>query len=69
MGSQSPASGGLPKNDDEALANAMRRVIEDKTLAQTLVAGGRAAYEAQFTKAAFVRDSIAAYEVIMKAAP
>jgi len=50
------------------LANAMRRVIDDKELAKTLVAGGRAAYEAQFTKAAFVRDSIAAYERIIAAA-
>ena len=55
----------VPKNDDEALANAMRRVIEDKALAQRLVAGGQAAYEAQFTKAAFIRDSIAAYKRIM----
>jgi len=58
----------VPKNDDEALEKAMRRVIEDKALAQKLVAGGRAAYEAQFTKAAFVRDSIAAYERIIKTA-
>lgn len=55
----------IPKNDDEALAEAMRSVIEDKAVAEKLVAGGRAAYEAQFTKAAFVRDSIAAYERII----
>jgi len=58
----------VPKNDDEALASAIRSVIEDKTLAAKLVAGGRAAYEAQFTKAAFVRDSIAAYERVIAAA-
>lgn len=58
----------VPKNDDEALANAMRAVIEDKALSQKLVAGGRAAYEGQFTKAAFVRDSIAAYERVIAAA-
>lgn len=58
----------VPKNDDEALAGAMRKVIEDKALAQTLVAGGRAAYEAQFTKAAFIRDQIAAYEQVIGAA-
>jgi len=57
----------VPKNDDEALANAMRAVIEDKELAKTLVVGGRAAYEAQFTKAAFIRDSVAAYELIKQA--
>jgi len=58
----------VPKNDDEALARAMRSVIQDKALAGKLVSGGRAAYEAQFTKAAFVRDSIAAYERVMAAA-
>ncbi len=57
----------VPKNNDEALANAMRRVIEDKALAATLVAGGRAAYEAQFNKAAFIRDSLAAYQTIIDA--
>lgn len=57
----------VPKNDDEALARAMRRVIADKALADALVAGGRAAYEAQFTKAAFLRDQIAAYERIIAA--
>lgn len=55
----------VPKNDDEALAEAMRAVINDKDLAANLVQGGRAAYEGQFTKAAFVRDSIAAYEKII----
>ena len=54
----------VPKNDDEALANAMRKVIEDNGLAAKLVEGGQIAYEAQFTKAAFVRDSLAAYERI-----
>lgn len=54
----------VPKNDDETLAGAMRRVIGDKALADRLVAGGQAAYEDQFTKAAFVRDSLAAYERI-----
>lgn len=58
----------VPKNDDEALAHAIRAVIEDKALAAKLVAGGRAAYEGQFTKAVFVRDSLAAYERIVAAA-
>ncbi len=58
----------IPKNDDEALADAMRKVIEDKALAAKLVAGGRAAYEAQFTKAVFIRDSLAAYQRIIDAA-
>ncbi|MEL7130144.1 MAG: glycosyltransferase [Pseudomonadota bacterium] len=57
----------VAKNDDEALATAMRRVIDDSEFAQKLVAGGRAAYEAQFTKAAFQRDSLAAYETVIEA--
>lgn len=60
----------VPKNDVPALASALGRVIYDKTLAQKLVAGGRASYEAQFTKAAFQRDSRAFYETVRaKAGP
>ncbi|MEL7480629.1 MAG: glycosyltransferase [Pseudomonadota bacterium] len=58
----------VPKNDDEALAAAIRRVLEDPGLSEALVTGGRAAFEAQFTKAVFVRDSIAAYERVIAAA-
>lgn len=58
----------VPKDDASALAAAMSRVISEPGLAERLVAGGRAAYEAQFTKAAFVRDSVALYERIMSAA-
>ncbi|MEP7211372.1 MAG: glycosyltransferase, partial [Alphaproteobacteria bacterium] len=51
----------VPKDDVEALATAMSRVINEPGLAAKLVAGGRAAYEAQFTQAAFLRDSVAFY--------
>ena len=51
----------IPKDDVEALATALRRVIGEAGLADRLVAGGRASYEATFTKAAFVRDSLAFY--------
>jgi len=54
----------IPKNDVDALANALSRVITDKVLAEKIVAGGRASYEAQFTKAVFQRDSRALYERI-----
>ena len=54
----------VPKNDVDALAAALGRVIYDKALAQKLVAGGRASYEAQFTKAAFQHDSLAFYEKV-----
>lgn len=59
----------VPKNDVQALAHAMRRVIQEEGLAQQLVAGGKAAYEAQFTKAAYVRDQIEAYERVIAASP
>lgn len=54
----------VPKDDPAALAAAMKRVISESGLAARLVEGGRASYEAQFTKAAFVRDSLALYEQI-----
>ncbi len=60
----------VPKNDVEALTTALRRVITDKDLAARLVAGGRASHEAQFTKAAFQRDSLAFYKrVLAQAGP
>jgi len=52
----------VAKNDADALAAALGRVVYDRALAQKLVEGGRASYEAQFTKAAFQRDSLAFYE-------
>lgn len=54
----------VPKNDAARLADAIGRVVRDKALAATLVAGGHASYEAQFTKSVFQRDSIALYERI-----
>jgi glycosyltransferase involved in cell wall biosynthesis len=43
-----------PVDDAGELARAMRRVIEDKALAASLVGGGRIAYTAQFTESAAV---------------
>jgi hypothetical protein len=57
----------IPKDDPPALAKAMRRVIAEPGLADRLVAGGRLAYERQFTREAFVRDSMALYERIAAA--
>lgn len=51
----------VPKDDIDALASAIGRVIYDRKLAEKLVAGGRESYEAQFTRAAFVRASEAFY--------
>jgi glycosyltransferase involved in cell wall biosynthesis len=56
----------IPKNNVDALANAMRRVMSEPGLASRLVAGGRASYEATFTRAAFVRDSLAFYERVVR---
>ena len=53
------------KDDVDALAVAMQRVISEPGLADALIAGGRTAYEAQFTKAVFQRDSVAFYENII----
>ncbi|MAB10857.1 glycosyltransferase [Hyphomonas sp.] len=55
----------IPKNDVDALANALSKVISDKDFAAKIVAGGRASYEAQFNKAAFQRDSKAFYQKII----
>jgi hypothetical protein len=58
----------VPKNDVAALANALGRVISDRALAARLVEGGRASYEADFTKAAFQTSSAALYEKILQSA-
>ena len=57
----------IPKDDVDALANALSRVIHEKGLAEKLVKGGDATYEATFTKAAFQRDSLEFYEKIIAA--
>lgn len=57
----------VPKNDPDALARAMRRIIEEPGLASRLVAGGRASYEEQFTPKAYLRDQIAFLEKIIAA--
>ena len=58
----------VPKDDVAALRQALARVIADKTLAAKLVEGGRAAYQAGYTKAAFVRNALALYSRIDEAA-
>ena len=51
----------VPKNNAAALRGALARLINDRALAANLVAGGRRAYEAGYTKAAFVRNATALY--------
>jgi glycosyltransferase involved in cell wall biosynthesis len=45
----------VPIDDPDALAEALRHVMNDKSFAARLAAGGRAAYDAAFTEAAVVR--------------
>jgi glycosyltransferase involved in cell wall biosynthesis len=52
----------VPKDNPDALATAMSRMINEPGLAARLIEGGREAYEATFTRVAFVRDSLAFYE-------
>lgn len=54
-----------PKDDADSLAKAMGRVISEPDLADRLIAGGRATYDASFTRKAFVRDSLAFYERVI----
>jgi glycosyltransferase involved in cell wall biosynthesis len=58
----------VPKDNVAALRGALARLIEDRALAAKLVAGGRRAYEAGYTKAAFVRNATALYQRIDEAA-
>ena len=57
----------IPKDDVDALANALTRVLNENGLAEKLIAGGDATYEATFTKEAFQRDSVDFYNKIISA--
>lgn len=58
-----------PPNDAGALAGALRRVLESRELAAELAAGGRKAYEAEFTEAAVVRRYLAFFAEVARRAP
>jgi hypothetical protein len=58
----------VPKDDPDALREALRRVIADKELARRLVENGTRTYEAHFTKEAFVRASMDLYRRVAEAA-
>lgn len=58
----------VPKDDVAALREALARVIADKALAGRLVENGARAYEAGYTRAAFVRNATALYQRIAEAA-
>ncbi len=58
----------VPKDDPNALREALRRVLEDAELAKKLVDNGARTYDAHFTKTAFVRTSMALYDRVRRAA-
>jgi glycosyltransferase involved in cell wall biosynthesis len=61
-----PEKNGLltPIDDAPALALAIRRVLADPRLAETLVAGGRATFEARFTRQKIVREWMDYYRFV-----
>jgi glycosyltransferase involved in cell wall biosynthesis len=56
----------VPIDDASALAAALQRIIDDGALRTTLADGGRAAFEASFTKDAVVKQYQALFELISK---
>ncbi|HEV2561593.1 MAG TPA: glycosyltransferase family 4 protein [Rhizomicrobium sp.] len=56
----------VPVDDTDALAGAIRRVIDDSALRARIVAGGRETYEQHFTKQVYVRDMLAFYDRVME---
>lgn len=52
----------VPRDNPRALAAAVARVLEDPLLAARLAAGGRAAYEAEFTESAVVARTLELFE-------
>jgi len=53
-----------PIDDAEALAAAIRRIVDDDELAARLIDGGRAAFEADYTEAAIIRRYLDFYQRI-----
>ncbi len=67
---QNEDNGMLVEIDDvDGLTTAINRVLQEPDLRERIIAGGTRTYEAQFTKDAFVRDSLAFYEMIARKAP
>jgi glycosyltransferase involved in cell wall biosynthesis len=52
----------IPKDDVAAFTDAVRKLLADKTLRDKIIAGGWASYQENFTKQAFLRDSINLYK-------
>jgi glycosyltransferase involved in cell wall biosynthesis len=57
-----------PRDDSKALRERLGRVLEDAELARRLIENGVRAYEANYTRTAFVRASMAFYERVRQSA-
>ena len=53
-------------DDVESLAHAIHRLIEDEAMRAKIIEGGTRSYTDQFTKEAFVRDSLNFYQKVRK---
>ena len=51
-----------PSEDSDALAKALKLVLQDAGMAAALADNGARVYRSQFTKASFVRASMALYD-------
>lgn len=56
----------VPKDDASALADALRRVLEDTDLSKALASNGARGYRAHFTKTAFVRAAMMLYDRVRR---
>ena len=60
-------NGMLIEIDDVAgLARAINAVLEDAALCARIVTGGRKSYTEKFTRAVFIRESLAFYERVLR---
>lgn len=55
----------IPKDNVEALVEAVQKLINDPALKEKIVQGGWDTYQSTFTKEAFLRDSINVYKTLV----
>ncbi len=55
----------VPVNDPKSLTQALQQLRQDKALQEKVIAGGRASYQAQFTRAAVTDQMVALYQNII----
>lgn len=56
----------VPIDDAAALTTSLRRIIDDRALAERLGMAGRAAFEASFTEAAIVKQYLAFFDAVRR---